>query len=328
MGDDFVKSDNNYSQNNLEGTEDIILSSKELIQINEFVKTIDISKSEFVLKYAKIIQDELSYYCSRLLEITKDIPQNTDGIKTVINDISNLTTESKTILGERRKTKLEYTSVAKELGNLTDIYTAQQLVLIGKARELEELEHHTAKYRRWLFMYINAGFIYLNTIKSHDISESASTTNSTIFLIEKHNSRLNSCLIFENRLASLKTSMSIANLLLTQIRVIAQKLEAQINEISEIIKSTIPNWRNQVQIAIGIRNISDLKEKQNNLIFETVNELTSRSKKISTKNASKIDLYEVNVSLLNVISEYDRTSEKNNSELFLMQKELERQLNS
>ncbi len=328
MNNESAKSDNNYSLTNLEGTEDIILSSKELTQINVFVQTIDISKSEFVLKYAQLIQDEISYSCSKLLEITKDIPQNTDEIKMVINDISNLTTEPKTILGERRKTKLEYTKVSKELLNLSNIFNSQQLILIGKARELEELEKHTAKYRRWLFMYINAGFIYLNTIKNQDISENASTANSNIFLIEKHNSRLNSYSIFEKRLTSLKASMSIANLSLIQIRLFAKKLETQINEISKIIKSTIPNWRNQIQLAIGIRNLNNLKEKQNNLIFETVKELTNKSRKISTKNAEKIDLYEVNVSLLNIISEYDKTSEKNNNEIFLMQKEIERQLKS
>lgn len=323
---DFVPSGNNYPLVNLEGTGDIILSSKELKQIEGFLAKIDISNSKFILEYANKIQDEISSSCSKLLVITQDIPSNPEDIKKVIGDISNLTTENEVGFFERRKVKIQYTAVSKSLTALMDIFTSQQLVLIGKSRELKKLEQSTAKYRKWLFMHIQAGHIRLKSIKAQEIPSLASDAQKTgnIMLAEKHSALLNSCDRFEKRLAALQNSMSLANLSLTQIRLVVKDIDERIEELSTILNTTIPNWKSQIKISIGIDDLKSAKEKQNDLMTETTYALAKKANKLQKEDATKVDLLDANISLLNIISKYDEVSERNNNEIFLMKKELER----
>ena len=326
MSDVFVHPSNTSPPLNLEGTDDIILSSKELQQIDNFIPQIDISSSKFVFNFANDIQDKISSSCSVLLSITKDIPTNPEEISKITADISTLTTETEVGFFEKRKIKVQYAAAVKEISALADVFTNQQLVLIGKARELKDLERDTAKYRRWLFMHITAGTKKLVSILNHDIPLLAKEAidSGDILAIEQYRALQNAYTRFENRLKSLKNSMAVANLSLTQIRLTIKDFDNRISEISKIIKNTIPNWQNQIKISIGIGELTDAKKNQTALLHETTKKLSKKADDLKKENATNVDLYEANISLLNILKDFDETSRRNNSEIFLMQRELER----
>ena len=326
MSDGFVQHSQTSTPLNLEGTDDIILSSKELQQINDFIPQIDISSSLYVSKYATDIQEKISSSCSILLTIIEEVPTNSEEITQIIEEISALTTETKVNFFEKQKIKLQYTAVAKKISNLADVFINQQLVLIGKSRELKDLEKVTSKYRRWLYMHIKAGTMRLDFIQKHQIPilETKAKESTDLLVIDEHRSILNACSRFQNRLTSLQISMSVANLSLSQIRLTIKDFDNRIEEITKIIKNTIPNWRNQIKISVGVNALVEAKKKQNKLMFETTEALSKQAKNLQNENATNIDLYEVNVSLLNILKNYDEVSQRNNSEIFLMQKELKR----
>lgn len=265
-----------------------MLSNDEKEMIAQFANEIDISNAKQVIQYGSSAQKSISDFSVNILGKVKtsELGDVGDALKELTVALDATTEpEKKGILGIFQKAKRGVDSIkanyAKAETNVSRIekdLEKHQVVLTQDVEMFEQMYDLNLQYYRELTMYIIAGKKALDKARGEQLEalKEKAETSQIQEDVENYNKYVNLCNRFEKKLHDLELTRVIAMQVAPQIRLLQDNDQEMLEKIQSSLINTIPLWRHQMVLALGIEHTQRALSAQN-MITEKTNELLTRN---------------------------------------------------
>ena len=270
--------------------EDTPLSPEEQKMVNDFAEKIDITNSQMVLQYGAASQKKLSDFSETALSRvkTKDMGETGELITSLISELQGFDAgaeQPKGIFGFFKKTtnsieqlKTRYDSADKNVERIKAQLEDHQVTLMKDITMLDKMYELNLVYFKELTMYILAG--------KQKLEQERATTLVTLRKkaqrsglpedAQAANDFENKCIRFEKKLHDLELTRVISLQTAPQIRMIQNNDALMIEKIQTSIMNTIPLWKNQLVLTLGIQNSKRALEAQRK-VTDMTNQLLQKN---------------------------------------------------
>ena len=265
-----------------------MLSNDEKEMVAQFANAIDISNAKQVIQYGSSAQKSISDFSVNILGKVKtsELGDVGDALKELTVALDATTEpEKKGILGIFQKAKRGVDSIkanyAKAETNVSRIekdLEKHQVVLTQDVEMFEQMYDLNLQYYRELTMYIIAGKKALDKARGEQLEalKVKAETSQMQEDVENYNKYVNLCNRFEKKLHDLELTRVIAMQVAPQIRLLQDNDQEMLEKIQSSLVNTIPLWRHQMVLALGIEHTQRALSAQN-MITEKTNELLTRN---------------------------------------------------
>ena len=265
-----------------------MLSNDEKEMVAQFANEIDISNAKQVIQYGSSAQKSISDFSVNILGKVKtsELGDVGDALKELTVALDATTApEKKGILGIFQKAKRGVDSIkanyAKAETNVSRIekdLEKHQVVLTQDVEMFEQMYDLNLQYYRELTMYIIAGKKALDKARGEQLEalKVKAETSQMQEDVENYNKYVNLCNRFEKKLHDLELTRVIAMQVAPQIRLLQDNDQEMLEKIQSSLVNTIPLWRHQMVLALGIEHTQRALSAQN-MITEKTNELLTRN---------------------------------------------------
>lgn len=265
-----------------------MLSNDEKEMVAQFANEIDISNAKQVIQYGSSAQKSISDFSVNILGKVKtsELGDVGDALKELTVALDATTEpEKKGILGIFQKAKKGVDSIkanyAKAETNVSRIekdLEKHQVVLTQDVEMFEQMYDLNLQYYRELTMYIIAGKKALDKAGGEQLEalKEKAETSQMQEDVENYNKYVNLCNRFEKKLHDLELTRVIAMQVAPQIRLLQDNDQEMLEKIQSSLVNTIPLWRHQMVLALGIEHTQRALSAQN-MITEKTNELLTRN---------------------------------------------------
>ena len=265
-----------------------MLSNDEKEMVAQFANEIDISNAKQVIQYGSSAQKSISDFSVNILGKVKtsELGDVGDALKELTVALDATTEpEKKGILGIFQKAKRGVDSIkanyAKAETNVSRIekdLEKHQVVLTQDVEMFEQMYDLNLQYYRELSMYIIAGkkALYKSRGEHLEALKVKAETSQMQEDVENYNKYVNLCNRFEKKLHDLELTRVIAMQVAPQIRLLQDNDQEMLEKIQSSLVNTIPLWRHQMVLALGIEHTQRALSAQN-MITEKTNELLTRN---------------------------------------------------
>lgn len=265
-----------------------MLSNDEKEMVAQFANEIDISNAKQVIQYGSSAQKSISDFSVNILGKVKtsELGDVGDALKELTVALDATTEpEKKGILGIFQKAKRGVDSIkanyAKAETNVSRIekdLEKHQVVLTQDVEMFEQMYDLNLQYYRELTMYIIAGKKALDKARGEQLEalKVKAETSQMQEDVENYNKYVNLCNRFEKKLHDLELTRVIAMQVAPQIRLLQDNDQEMLEKIQSSLVNTIPLWRHQMVLALGIEHTQRALSAQN-MITEKTNELLTRN---------------------------------------------------
>ena len=259
------------------------LSEEERKIVDEFSKKIDISNSSIVLQYGAAAQKNIASFSENALASvrTKDLGAIGDDLAELVTELKGFDAEEekKGFLGlfkkpvdalEQMKTK--YTSAEKNVEKIVAALEAHQVTLMKDVAMLDQMYALNEKYYKELTMYIVAGKKRLADVRANELEElrkKAEDSNSPD-AAQEYNDYVNLINRFEKKIHDLELTRQISVQMGPQTRLLQNNDTLMIEKIQSSLVNTIPLWKSQMVLALGLEHSKEATKAQ-----QEVTELTN-----------------------------------------------------
>ena len=269
--------------------EDTPLSPEEQQMVDDFAQKIDITNSQMVLQYGAASQKKLSDFSDTALSRvkTKDMGETGELITDLIGELQGFDAaeESKGFFGffkrqqaniANLKTKYEKADVNVERikAKLED----QQVILMKDITMLDKMYQLNLVYFKELTMYILAGRKKLAAVRANELAAAQAKAQRTQLPEDAQAARdlSDQCDRFEKKLYDLELTRNISIQMGPQIRLIQSNDTMMAEKIQTTIVNTIPLWKNQMVLALGIAHSQEAM-KAERAVTDATNDLLRRN---------------------------------------------------
>ena len=246
--------------------EDTPLSPEEQKMVNDFAEKIDITNSQMVLQYGAASQKKLSDFSETALSRvkTKDMGETGELITSLISELQGFdatTEQPKGIFGFFKKTsnsieqlKTRYDSADKNVERIKAQLEDHQVTLMKDITMLDKMYELNLVYFKELTMYILAGKKKLAEVRANDLKAAQEKAQRTQLPEDAQAARdlADLCDRFEKKLYDLELTRNVSIQMGPQIRLIQSNDTMMAEKIQTTIVNTIPLWKNQMVLALGI----------------------------------------------------------------------------
>ena len=270
-------------------TPEVKLSPKEEKMVDEFASKIDISNSQAILAYGVGSQKKIADFSENALERvkTKDLGEIGDMLAGVVGEIRSLETEEdeKGLFGFFRKTsnklanlKAKYDKVETNVNNIAKALEDHQVTLMKDVLMLDKMYELNMNYYKELSMYILAGKKRLERANNVELPELIKKADESGLPEDTQKAKDFSQMInrFEKKIYDLELTKTVSLQMAPQIRLIQNNDSMMSDKIQSTIVNTIPLWKNQMVIAIGLKHSNDAAKAQK-AVSDMTNELLKRN---------------------------------------------------
>ena len=293
-----VQAQSEYSAGSIDES---MLSSDEKEMVEQFANEIDISNAKQVIQYGSSAQKSISDFSINILGKVKtsELGDVGDALKELTVALDATTEpEKKGFLGIFQKAKRGIDSIkanyAKAETNVSRIekdLEKHQVVLTQDVEMFEQMYDLNLKYFKELTMYIIAGKKALDKARGEQLEVLRQKAEMTQMQedVENYNKYVNLCNRFEKKLHDLELTRVIAMQVAPQIRLLQDNDQEMLEKIQSSLINTIPLWRHQMVLALGIEHTQRALSAQN-MITEKTNELLTKNAetlKVATVETAK-----------------------------------------
>ena len=270
-------------------TEEITLSEEEQAQVNEFVKQIDITNSNAILNYGAGTQKKLSDFSEKALESvrTKDMGEVGDMITKLIGELKDFDVEEnekglfalfKKSANRVTELKAQYAKVETNVNVITSELEKHQVTLLKDVDMLDKMYDANLAYFKELTMYIAAGKQKLSQVREGELKELQAKADASGLPedVQAAKDLAAMCDRFEKKLYDLQLTRTIALQSGPQIRMVQSSDTMMAEKIQSTIVNTIPLWKNQMVIAIGVEHSNQAAKAQRE-VTDMTNELLKKN---------------------------------------------------
>ena len=307
-----------------------MLTEEERKKVEEFSKGIDITNSSLVMQYGAAAQQKVADFSDSALENvkTKDFGEVGNMLSGLVVELKGITDDdAKGIKGlfkrSRKKVetmKTQYQKAEKSVDAIVSSLEGHQVVLLKDISMLDRLYAITLDYLKELTMYIIAGERRLKEERETTLVE-LKTKAAESGLPEDAQAASDfeaMCDRFEKKLHDLKLTRTISIQMAPQIRLVQNNDALMTEKIQSTIVNTIPLWKSQMLISLGLAHSKQAMEAEravtNELLkknAEALHQATVEVAKESERGIVDIEtLQHTNRELISTLEEVQKIQEE------------------
>ena len=267
---------------------------EEQAQIDEFAKKIDITNSSLVFQYGAGTQQNIASFSDTALNNvrSKDLGEVGDMIAGLVTELRSFnvdTEEKKGLFGFLRQKvdkmqllKNRYDDVEVNVNKLVNELENHQVQLLKDIATMDQLYDMNLTYFKELSMYIAAGKEALEAFRSGPLAEArAKAQQSGLPEDAQHASDLAAkAERFEKKLYDLELTRNVAIQMAPQIRLLQNNNQVLAEKIQSTIVNTIPLWKSQMVLALGLQHSQSAMEAQRSVTNLTNDLLRANAEKL------------------------------------------------
>ena len=253
-----------------------MLSEAERKMVDEFSKKIDVTDSSVVLQYGAGAQKNIAAFSENALSSvkTKDLGEVGDALASLVvelKDFGEAEEEKKGIFGffQKKKKDLEamkasYSKAEANVDKIVNVLEGHQVVLMKDIAMLDQMFELNNKYYKELTMYILAGKKRLEHLRANELEElrkKAETTGAQEDA-QAYNDYANLCNRFEKKIHDLELTRMISIQMGPQTRLLQNNDTLMLEKIQSSLVNTIPLWKSQMVLALGLEHSRQATEAQ------------------------------------------------------------------
>jgi uncharacterized protein YaaN involved in tellurite resistance len=281
---DLVQTTNNVPAP-IPAEEEARLSPEEMQQVEDFVKQIDITNSQAIMNYGVGTQQKIADFSQKALDNVraKDLGETGDMITKLVVQLKNIDIdeENKGFLSFFRKKKNDltalkskYSRIESNVDSIKNELEKRQITLMKDTALLDKMYEMNLNYFKELTMYILAGQKKLVEVRTTELpalqQKAAETGLPEDAQAAKDLAQM--CERFEKKLYDLELTRTVAIQTSPQIRMVQASDTMMAEKIQSTIVNTIPLWKNQMVIAMGVEHAAQAAKAQQE-VTEMTNEL-------------------------------------------------------
>lgn len=262
-------------------------SEDEIKQISEFSEKINLHDTETVLNYGVGAQKRLAEFSDAALEHvrTKDLDELGGVLAGLVTDLKYDPDEEKGVFGIFKKgrhkadtVRAHYAKVESNLESVVKTLEGHQVTLTKDIAVLDQLYEKNRTYFRELSMYIAAGKLAHSKAVGEELpalqARAAQTGNPED--AQEANDFAALCERFEKKLYDIELTRSICLQNAPQIRLVQNNAVIMSDKINTAIVNTIPLWKNQMVISLGLAHSKEAIKAQT-MVTDATNEMLKRN---------------------------------------------------
>lgn len=271
-------------------------SEEEQQMINAFSEQIDIRDSNLVFSYGAAAQQNISQFSDAALKNvqTKDLDEVGDMISNLVVELRGFEVEeeeSRGFFGFFKKQsnnvqamKARYDKAEVNVNKIVDGLEQHQIQLLRDIALLDKLYDQNLMYFKELSMYIAAGKKRLEEFRAGEMQEAYEKAKASGLPEDAQAAKdlSDKADRFEKKIYDLELTRNISIQMAPQIRLIQSSNQLMAEKIQTSIVNTIPLWKGQMVLALGIAHTQEAMEAQ-----RSVTDLTNQLLK---KNAEKLNM--------------------------------------
>ena len=273
---------------------EVVLTPEEQKMVDDFAAQIDLTNTQMVMQYGAGSQKKIADFSETALSSvrTKDMGEIGDLLTNVVAELKNFDEEEeKGFLGLFKKSsnklatmKAKYDKAEANINKICEAMENHQITLLKDIATLDKMYELNLNYFKELSMYILAGKQKLEHAKNVELpallakAEQSGLPEDT----QKAKDFAEMCNRFEKKIYDLELSRTVSLQMAPQIRLIQNNDTVMSDKIQSTLVNTIPLWKSQMVIAIGVSHATDAAAAQ-----REVNDMTNTLLK---KNADQLKM--------------------------------------
>jgi uncharacterized protein YaaN involved in tellurite resistance len=272
------------------------LSPAEQKAVHDFAQKIDIADTNAVLQYGASSQKNIASFSDTTLNAvrTKDMGEVGGMLTDLVVQLKGMNfgeEEKKGFLGLRKKAanhiatlKAQYAKAETNVDQIVDALEKHQVVLLKDVATLDKLYGLNQGYFKELTMYILAGKEKLEVCKNEVLPELQKKAQETGLPEDAQaaNDYANMINRFEKKIYDLELTRTISVQMAPQIRLIQNNDSLMVEKIQSSITNTIPLWKSQMVLALGLQHSQQAMEAQREVTNVTNELLKQNAEKLKT----------------------------------------------
>ena len=251
-----------------------VLTAEEQQMVNDFAEKIDVENTTQILQYGAGTQKKMADFSDAALANvrTQDLGEVGDLIVNVVGELKGFDEEEeKGFFGFFRKqaNKLEnmkarYAKAEVNVEKISDALQQHQVRLLKDSAVLDKMYEQNLAYFKELTMYILAGKQKLQQVREGKLKKLEAAAQITGLAEDAQAARdlADKCSRFEKKIHDLELTRAISIQTAPQIRMIQNNDTVMVEKIQTTLMNTIPLWKNQMVLALGIAHSTEAAQAQ------------------------------------------------------------------
>ena len=274
-----------------------ILSPEEQQMVDAFAAKIDVENTTQILQYGAGTQKKMADFSDAALANvrTQDLGEVGDLITSVVGELKGFDAEEqKGFFGffKKQANKLElmkarYDKAELNVEKIGDALQQHQVRLLKDSAVLDKMYEQNLAYFKELTMYILAGKKKLEEVRSGKLAQLQEIAQRTGLAEDAQAARdlSDKCDRFEKKIHDLELTRAISIQTAPQIRMIQNNDSVMVEKIQTTLVNTIPLWKNQMVLALGIAHSTEAAQAQR--------QVTDVTNALLKQNAEKLHMASV-----------------------------------
>ena len=267
-----------------------LLTEEEKKAVEEFSKKIDIGDSNLVLQYGAAAQKNIASFSESALNSvrTKDLGEIGKSLSDLVVELKGFgqeEDEKKGLFGLFKKSgnkieslKAQYSKVETNVDRIAHELEQHQVTLLKDVAMFDQMYELNLKYYKELTMYILAGKKRLAEVRGGELEELRKKAEQSGLAedAQAYNDLVSMCDRFEKKLHDLELTRMVSIQMGPQTRLLQNNDTLMIEKIQSSLVNTIPLWKSQMVLALGMEHSRQATAAQN-AVTEMTNELLKKN---------------------------------------------------
>ena len=266
------------------------LSEKEKQIVRQFAEKIDINNSTQMLQYGAGAQKKMASFSENALANVRgkdldEVGKMITGLATELREFSPDAESKGKLFGIFKRAgnkieeiKIKYDTIEKNVDRICDELDRHKVILLKDIAMLDKMYELNLAYYKEITMYILAGRKRLNEVISTDLEElqKRAVASGSAEYAQAANDLAERCNRFDKKLHDLELTRNICIQMGPQIRLVQANDSMMVEKIQSSIVNTIPLWKNQIVLALGLAHAKSAIEAQRR-VTDITNELLKKN---------------------------------------------------
>ncbi|MDD6811432.1 MAG: toxic anion resistance protein [Lachnospiraceae bacterium] len=270
-----------------EQLDESILTDEERKMVDEFSNQIDLHNTNAILQYGVGTQKKIADFSGDALENvkTKDLGEIGEMLSGVVAQLKDFDEDEKGFLGIFKKTsnkidalKVKYSKAETNINRICEALEQHQVQLMKDVAVLDKMYDLNLTYFKELSMYILAGKKKLEQTRETELVQLLEKANTTGLPEDAQAAKDLEALCdrFEKKIHDLELTRMVSIQTAPQIRLVQNSDTMMIEKIQSTVVNTIPLWRSQMVLALGVSHAQQAAKAQRE-VSDMTNELLKKN---------------------------------------------------
>ena len=272
--------------------DDNILTEEEKKMVEAFSQQIDIHNTDGILQYGAGTQKKMADFSETALENvkTKDLGQVGDMLTNVVTELKQFGDEEeekgffsflKKPANKLQNMKTKYEKAEVNVEKICEMLENHQVLLLKDIALLDKMYEQNLVYFKELSMYILAGKKKLAQVRSTELQQLVDKARLSGLPEDAQAAKdlENKCDRFEKKIHDLELTRMISIQTAPQIRLVQNSDTMMVEKIQSTVVNTIPLWKSQMVLALGVEHASQAARAQRQ-VTDMTNELLRKNAEV------------------------------------------------